>query len=71
MANTERSRAAARAALEAYKAQPGFDTGDDAVTLEDLVADLALFADTLNDTNGWQVLVTAQDHYDAELAEDS
>jgi hypothetical protein len=66
MANNERTRAAAEAALATYSAQPGMADGAEAVV--DLMADLAHVADVAG-FGGGQLLDRAAEHYADELAE--
>jgi hypothetical protein len=69
MANNEASRAAARAAFEAYKATPGFDTGEDETTLSDLIADLAFLAEHDMDVSGEYVIERGAFHFVEDKAE--
>lgn len=57
----------ARAALEAYRAQPGLDTGEERTTLVDLLADLLHLGDELG-VGG--LLDSAERHYREEVAEE-
>lgn len=71
MTKTEQ-RATARKVLEAYKAIPGMDTGDDVTTLVDIIGDCLHLADVLEDEDGVRrgseyVLDSATMHYEAEL----
>lgn len=64
-------REAARAALTTYTSQEGHGGGDDRENIVDLIADLAHLADSLGpeyeqDTNGFDVLNSAELHYTAE-----
>lgn len=64
MANSEKSRAAARKALEAYRAQPDFGTDTDENAFADLIADLAFLADEMIGPDaGAAAIVTAEDYY--------
>lgn len=69
MANNEASRAAARAAFNAYKATPGFDTGEDETTLSDLIADLAFLAEHDMDVSGEHVITTGAWHFTEDKRE--
>lgn len=67
MPNNERTRAAAQAALDAYRAMPNFDE-DDENAITDLIADLMHLADRLLDVRGEYVADKAIDYYLAEVA---
>jgi hypothetical protein len=69
MPNTGRARAAAKAALDAYMAQPGFDREDKVTSLGDLMVDLAFLADEFtgeDETSGAYELENALDVYTEE-----
>ena len=73
MANTDKSRAAALAALRTYQAQPGFTGNEDVTSLKDLIVDLAHLADTFegeNTVDGDFILHDARDIYNDEYEED-
>lgn len=62
MANTETTRQAARAALEAYKASPGM-MDDDETAIIDLIADLAFLAEAEVDISGEYVITQGAHHF--------
>lgn len=65
MANNERTRAAAQAALDVYTGTPGFEEEDENA-LSDLIADLMHLADS-KDIDGEWVAGRAHDNYLAEV----
>lgn len=69
MANSRKTRDAARAAVIAYRGNGG-TKGDSAETIGDLIADLAHLADLLlaegDEVCGDEVLDRGRTHYDAE-----
>jgi len=67
MANNERTRAAAQAALDVYRATPGFEV-DEETALSDLVADLMHLADS-KDIDGEYIADKARGDYLDEVKE--
>jgi len=73
MTNSYESRAAARAALEAYRSHQGLGGNGDETDTTDLVADLLHLADTFtgdDETSGSYLAEQAVGHYGEELADE-
>lgn len=73
MANNEKTRAAALAALRVYQQHPGLGGNGDATDLGDLLVDLAHLANTFtgdDETSGGYVLENALDVYNEERGDE-
>jgi hypothetical protein len=69
MANNGSTRAAAQAALDAYKAQPGMDSEPDDITIIDLIVDLLHLTDSIGGS-GATAVEWARDYYEDERGAD-
>lgn len=69
MANSEKTRGAAGAALDTYKAVPGMDSGEDRDTLADLACDLVHLAEARGLWTWDELRDRIETHWHAEHAE--